>query len=175
MELYFKALIEPAADVIEAFNRWENDEALLPLIHPYKDEAGLKQRSNISRDELIGRLEHQRVYLMYLDEQLIGEMNYMVDPDMLYKKETGTAWIGITIGEPDGRGKGFGFKAIEFLEEQIKRQGLKRIGLGVFEFNKQAISLYKKLGYKEIGYIEDFTFWKGKKWGDIRMEKYLDS
>ncbi|WP_369010066.1 GNAT family N-acetyltransferase [Alkalihalobacillus sp. TS-13] len=60
------------------------------------------------------------------------------------------------------------------LEEQIKLQGLKRIELGVFEFNKQAYKLYQKLGYQEIGRIKDFTYWNDKMWYDIRMEKYLD-
>jgi len=50
---------------------------------------------------------------------------------------------------------------------------LKRIELDVFEFNTQAIKLYRKLGYKEIARIPDFTYWQGKVWQDIRMEKYL--
>lgn len=62
---------------------------------------------------------------------------------------------------------------MQYLEEQIKEQGIKRIELGVFEFNKPAQSLYQKLGYKEISYIENFTFREGKMWSDIRMEKYL--
>lgn len=55
----------------------------------------------------------------------------------------------------------------------MKEQGLKRIELGVFEFNQQAQKLYQKLGYKEIGRIDNFTYWQGKMWTDIRMEKYL--
>jgi RimJ/RimL family protein N-acetyltransferase len=45
--------------------------------------------------------------------------------------------------------------------------------LGVFEFNAVAIKLYKKLGFLEITRINDFTFWMGRMWQDIRMEKYL--
>ena len=79
----------------------------------------------------------------------------------------------ITIGEPEGRGKGIGYVAIKYFEEQIKKEGLKRIELGVFEFNKQAQKLYQKMGYKEIGRINDFTYWQDKLWTDIRMEKCL--
>jgi ribosomal protein S18 acetylase RimI-like enzyme len=85
----------------------------------------------------------------------------------------GTAWIGITIGDPEGRGKGIGYKAIQYLEEEIKKQGLNRVELGVFEFNTQAQKLYRKLGYEEIGRIENFTYWQEKMWKDIRMEKYF--
>ena len=100
-------------------------------------------------------------------------MDYQVDPRHLYKKEPGTAWIGIVIGEQAGRGRGIGVPAIQHLEEQIQRQGLKRIELGVFEFNTNAIRLYQKLGYREIARIKDFTYWDGKMWQDIRMEKYV--
>ena len=62
---------------------------------------------------------------------------------------------------------------MEYLEAQVRDQGLKRIELGVFEFNSPAIGLYKKMGYKEIGRIKDFTFYQGEMWADIRMEKYL--
>ena len=124
-------------------------------------------------DDLTQRLVHHHTYLIYLNDKLVGEMNFTVDPSYLYKKEPGTAWIGITIGEPEGRGKGIGYKAIQFLEEEIKKHGLHRIELGVFEFNTQAQNLYRKLGYEEIGRIENFTYWQDKMWKDIRMEKYL--
>ena len=62
---------------------------------------------------------------------------------------------------------------MQYLENEIKSQGLKRIELGVFEFNTNAIKLYQKLGYKEIARIADFTYWQEKMWQDIRMEKYI--
>ena len=100
-------------------------------------------------------------------------MNYQVDPGQLYIKEPGSAWIGIDIGEESARGKGIGTQAMQYLEEQIKVQGMHRIELGVFEFNTNAIKLYKKMGFKEIARIPDFTYYQGKMWEDIRMEKRL--
>jgi RimJ/RimL family protein N-acetyltransferase len=100
-------------------------------------------------------------------------MNYQIDPGHLYKKVSGTAWLGIVIGEESARGKGIGFHAMQHLEEEIKKQGLSRIELGVFEFNTSAFKLYQKLGYKEITRIDGFTFWEDKMWQDIRMEKYI--
>jgi RimJ/RimL family protein N-acetyltransferase len=173
MNIYYIKLTEPTIPLVDVFNRWENDPALIPMTRPNQNKSELERQTNITLDSLTERLEHLHIYLIYLDDQLVGEMNYMVDPNHLYKKERGTAWIGITIGEPEGRGKGIGYTAIQYLEAQIKKQGLKRIELGVFEFNTQAQKLYQKLGYKEIGIIEDFTFWEGKMWSDIRMEKYI--
>ncbi|MDY0017052.1 MAG: GNAT family N-acetyltransferase [Candidatus Delongbacteria bacterium] len=173
MNLYFKKLIVPASEIAEAFNRWENDAGLIPFTRPNRNKEELEHRETVSLDDLTGRLLNSNIFLIYSEGQLIGEMSYSVDPEHLFKKEKGTAWIGITIGERSGRGKGIGGQAMKYLEDQIRLHGLKRIELGVFEFNSQAIRLYKKLGYTEIGRIQDFTFWQGRMWQDIRMEKYV--
>ena len=173
MDVKFKKLTKPTIEIIECLNRWENDPALIPFIRPNNTRDDLESRKLLTINDLEQRLEHHHTYLIYLGDQLIGNMEYQIDPKVLYKKEPGTAWIGIMIGEASGRGKGIGYVGMKYLEEQIKRQGLKRIELGVFEFNKNAIKLYKKLGYKEIARINDFTYWQGKMWQDIRMEKYI--
>ncbi|KZE69082.1 hypothetical protein AWM68_02110 [Fictibacillus phosphorivorans] len=174
MTIHFTKVIEPTENFIEALNRWENDPAIVPLTRPHKNRAELESKRSISIEDLSARLEFHEIYQIHMDDQLVGEMNYMVDPPHLYKhKEPGTAWIGITIGEREGRGKGIGYQALRYLEKEIKERGLNRIELGVFEFNQQAQNLYRKLGYQEIGRIEDFTYWKEKMWADIRMEKYL--
>ena len=173
MNIQYKKLTAPTESIIEAMNRWDNDPAIVPMIRPSKDKIELERREEITHEDLTKRLENNHIYLIYLNNRLIGEMNYMVDPTHLLKKESGSAWIGITIGEAEGRGKGIGYQAIQYLEKQIRLQGLTRVELGVFEFNKNAIRLYQKLGYKEIGHIENFTYWEGRMWTDIRMEKYL--
>ena len=173
MDIKFSPLNEPTTEIAECFQRWENDAALIPFIRPNKDKAALEIRETVTAEELKQRLEHHQIYLIYLNDQLVGEMDYQIDPRHLFKKEPGTAWIGIIIGEEVARGKGIGYLALQYLEEQIKLHGLKRIELGVFEFNKQAIKLYRRLGYQEIARIEDYSYWQDKMWQDIRMEKYL--
>ncbi|MFS1518719.1 GNAT family N-acetyltransferase [Bacillus sp. SCS-151] len=174
VKTYFIKLTEPNNSLVEVFNRWGNDPTLVPLTRPNQNKFELESQSSITIENIIQRLEHEQIYLIYQGELLIGEMNYMVDPAHLYKKESGTAWVGITIGESEGRGKGIGYEAIKFLEDKIREEGLRRIELGVFEFNKQALKLYQKLGYNEIGRIKDFTYWQEKMWNDIRMEKWIN-
>ena len=173
MDIKFRRLTEPTPEIVECFSRWENDPALIPFIRPNNSQDDLDRKKVITIEDLRKRLEDHLTYLIDLEGQLIGKMEYQIDAKHLYKKETGTAWIGILIGEEIGRGKGIGYLTMKYLEEQIKLQGLKRIELGVFEFNENAIKLYKKLGYKEIVRINDFTYWQGKMWQDIRMEKYI--
>lgn len=173
MEIKFKKLTEPTDEIVEAIDRWENDPTLIPFMRPNKNQQALETREIITLKDLEERLAHNQIYLIYLDDQLVGEMDYQVDPKHLMKKEPQTAWIGITIGEEQARGKGVGKLSLGFLEREIRQHGLKRIELGVFEFNTNAIKLYQKAGYREIGRIEDFTYWRGKMWQDIRMEKQV--
>lgn len=173
MDIKFRKLVEPTADIAEYISRWENDPALIPFARPNKDQKALDAREVVTIEALEQRLEHDHMYLIYLDDQLVGQMDYQIDPQHLYKKHAGTAWIGIVIGEEIARGKGIGQLALEYLENEIKLHDLHRIELGVFEFNTNAIKLYQKAGYQEIGRIPDFTFWQDRMWQDIRMEKYI--
>jgi len=175
MNITFKKLITPTPEIARAFNKWENDPFLIPLTRPNRNQEELARQVSVTAESLSKRLQDHPIYLIFFDGQLVGEMNYQIDPDHLYKKEPGTAWIGICIGEALARGKGVGTQAMQYLENQIQTKGLKRIELGVFEFNTKAIKLYQKLGYQEIGRINAFTYWQGRMWQDIRMEKYLKS
>lgn len=172
-EATFEKLIEPTQEITSAYEKWENDPALIPLTRPCRNEEDLTKQTLVTIDSLKERLEHGPTWLIFWNGQLAGEMGYQVDPGHLYKKESPTAWIGITIGGETAGGKGLGYQAMLFLEEQVRQAGLPRMELGVFEFNSRAIKLYKKKGFQEIGRIDDFTYWQGKMWQDIRMEKYL--
>ena len=173
MKITFTKFTAPTPEVAAKLSEWENDPALIPFIRPNPTEEDLEKRETLTIESLQQRLKLNQIFLIYLNDKLVGEINFQLDPPHLYKKELGTAWIGINIGEESARGRGIGVRAMQFLEEKVRDQGLKRIELGVFEFNTRAIRLYKKMGYQEIGIIKDFTCYQGRMWGDIRMEKYL--
>ncbi|WP_153720737.1 GNAT family N-acetyltransferase [Sporosarcina cascadiensis] len=173
MEIHFEKLTEPAEEVVDVFNRWRQDPDFVSKTEPNQERKEPGAHETITVQGLVEKLKCQEIYLIYEEDHIIGDVNYMVDPEHLFKKEKGTAWIGISIGEAAGRGRGIGFQAMQFIEEQIRLNGLKRIELGVFEFNTKAKNLYHRLGYTEIGRIEDFTYANGRMWSDIRMEKYL--
>jgi RimJ/RimL family protein N-acetyltransferase len=170
-DVIFTPLLEPSDEVVAAFTRWENDPLLIPLARPNRSQEDLERQHEVTLEEMRQRLASQRVYLISLGGRLIGEMSYQIDPAHLLKRVPGTAWIGITIGEAHGRGRGVGRLALRYLEGEIAAQGLGRIELGVFAFNLPALALYTKLGYQEFARIDDFTYWQGRMWQDIRMEK----
>lgn len=171
--LQFQRLREPNPEIAAALDRWANDPELVPFMRPSRSRQELEEPVKITPETLAARLQQHPIYLIYAEGNLVGEMNYQIDPDHLYRKIPGTAWVGITIGDRSAWGRGIGTRAMRFLEERIREAGCLRIELGVFEFNTRAQHLYRKLGYREIGRIDQFTFWKGKMWQDIRMEKLI--
>ena len=62
----------------------------------------------------------------------------------------GTAWLGIMIGDPEFRGRGYGREAMqEVLNYLFNSLKLKEVFLGVDLKNFDAISLYETLGFSE--------------------------
>ena len=174
MQIRFKQLVVPTPEIAMQMNAWANDREIVHLMRPSFSQEELDATTEVSVEKLDERIERGYViYLVYANEHLVGEINYIVDPPQLMIKETGSAWLGITIGDASARGRGIGAQAMEYLESEIRAAGLARMELGVFEYNERAIRLYRKMGFREIGRFEGFTYWQGKMWTDIRMEKML--
>ena len=69
----------------------------------------------------------------------------------------------IVIGEDKYRGRGFGELAILYLINYgFNKLKLHKIYLGVYEENKQALKLYKKLGFTTEGVLKDEAIAGGK-------------
>lgn len=173
MDITFRKLLKPNPEIASTLEIWSNDPLITHLIRPNQNKKELEGFVPVTAASLEKQIKEFSIYLIYQDGLLVGEMNFQADPPHLYKKEVGTAWIGLVIGEESARGKGIGNQAIFHLENKIRKRNFTRIELGVFEFNIRAKKLYEKLGYQEIGRIDNFTYWRGKKWQDIRMEKLL--
>lgn len=73
----------------------------------------------------------------------------------------GTLWLGVRgaadnrkgyiydiVLNEETRGKGIGKKAMLLLEDEVRKLGLRHIGLHVFGHNKTARGLYESLGYE---------------------------
>lgn len=105
----------------------------------------MDRRQVITASNLAERLEHHHVYLIHLNNDLIGEMNYIVKTGLLIQKRNKHC---LNRNRYRGRNRPWqrhGFLAMQHLEEQIKLAGIKRIELGVFEFNTNAVKLLPKI------------------------------
>ena len=84
---------------------------------------------------------------------------------------SGTASLGVFIGEEENRNKGYGTEAMKLLVDygfNILR--LHNIDLSVFSFNERAIKSYEKVGFKEYGRRHESYFLDGKYHDEIFME-----
>ncbi|MHA2390480.1 MAG: GNAT family N-acetyltransferase [Promethearchaeota archaeon] len=83
------------------------------------------------------------------------------------------AEVGITIGEKDYQGKGYGTEAMELLLEYgFNTVNLNRIQLRVYDFNVRAIKSYKNIGFIEEGRLRKAIFNKGE-YHDLIMMSIL--
>ena len=82
-----------------------------------------------------------------------------------------TAEIGILIGEPDARGKGYGTETIRLmLDYGFTALGLNNLMLRVFEYNLAAQRAYQKAGMREFGRRREAQFMGGRLWDVIYMD-----
>jgi RimJ/RimL family protein N-acetyltransferase len=103
-------------------------------------------------------------YVAEVEGELVG--NAEIRKQVGRKSHVGTLGINVKSGF---RQIGIGAKLIEKLIGEAKKQGLKIITLQVNETNLHAISLYKKIGFRETGRIPKAVCWNGKYVDDITM------
>lgn len=72
------------------------------------------------------------------------------------------------------RGQGLGSQLTEKALSHAKSLGLEKIELSVFSENTDAIKLYKKFGFKEVGCIKKFRKLNDKYFDCIQMDLFLD-
>ena len=73
-----------------------------------------------------------------------------------------SATFGITIGEKDYWGNGYGTEATQLiLDYGFQQLNLHRISSSAFDFNERSIMLHKKVGFKEEGRQREAIFKNG--------------
>lgn len=94
---------------------------------------------------------------------------------MNISKANAAADLSVILGHPEHRGRGYGTEAIELiLRYGFEDMRLHRIGLTVFEFNTAAISVYRKLGFREEGRLRQ-AIKRGNTFYDVVLMGILDS
>ena len=176
MEISFRPTDPDRPGELEALVRWENDPAIRHLHVRSTDEEDAGRLATVEglRESLERARERGRLnWSIELDGELVGEVSAEVDPPWLHGREPGSAMLGLCIGEASARGRGLGRAAMEHVEAELRARGCPRLEVGVFEFNAVARRLYASLGYREFARLPDFTWWDGRYWTDLRLEKRL--
>ena len=95
----------------------------------------------------------------------------------LYEIEwaNGVGWLGIGIGERAYWGKGYGSEALTLLLQYAFRElNFHRVQLTVVDYNKRAIAVYEKLGFKHEGVFREFGQRDGERY-DMHLYGLLRS
>lgn len=161
--------------------QWYADPAIRHLAVPQRDEKDSHQPETAEQIQAQGcdrsRPLSPTVDLMIVSNGItIGHCTVILDPPHRLTRDESekVAWFGVTLGDERYRGKGIGSRTMKHLEALSAQHGATCAEAGVFEFNEASLHMCRKLGYKEIGRKENFTYWSGKRWADVRLLKRIE-
>lgn len=78
--------------------------------------------------------------------------------------------LGVVIADQDNLDKGIGSQAIRLLLKYVfDRINLNKVELTVHEFNKRALSCYRKCGFVQEGIIRESLYREGKYYNTVNM------
>jgi RimJ/RimL family protein N-acetyltransferase len=79
--------------------------------------------------------------------------------------------MGIVIGDKSNWNKGFGSEAVKTVTDfAFQKLYLQSVRLNVYKYNRRAIRVYKKCGFKLKGIERRNHFYNGKYWDTLIME-----
>jgi len=138
---------------VDYYGRWDNLEKA--------DEIAKTQCSKLGKDE---------VGLIALDgSEIIGYSHLMFASKSSRAHSCG---FGIVINQ-HYQGKGYGEQLMKETIKLAKDMGKKKIWLHVYDFNKSAIKLYKRLGFVQEGLFKKEEVKNGKYVNLISMAKWI--
>ncbi|MFU0825846.1 GNAT family N-acetyltransferase [Clostridium sp.] len=159
-------------EYLPTFEAWYNDTGFLRL---YDVIPAFPQCQTDLREMLLDIKNSHDKYIFAVktkeSNELIGVTGF---ENILWNNGTATIYIG--IGDNNFRGKGIGKEALALtLEFGFQELNLHRIQLTVLSYNKPAIALYEKLGFKKEGVYREFIHRDGKRhdmylYGILRSE-----
>ena len=128
--------------------KWESDLALSVLsgdpARPLTLEAIEAEHEQLTKSgpERAGFAIYERATMRPIGTAGLRDVNYAHR----------TAELGMSIGEADCRGKGYGTEATRLLlDYAFDALGLHNVLLTVFSYNERAVRAYRRAGFREIG------------------------
>ena len=154
-------------DLVPTYLRWFNDFSTLRTLSAMPVPLTLEQEEKWY-ERAISRGDTDTAFTIYekATERPIGNTGlHEVD------HRNRTAVFGITIGEPDARGKGFGTEVTQLmLDFAFTALGLHNVMLRVYEYNLAGIRAYTNAGFREFGRRRESQFMGGRYWDVIYMD-----
>lgn len=153
-------------EAIPQYVRWMNDFAVTRYLAVQPRPTTLEQET--AWFEQAATNEHERNFSITerASGRVVGNCG-MFDVLLPHRR----AEVGIVIGEPDARGKGYGTEAMRLLlDYAFTVVGMHSIMLMVYEFNPAARRCYENVGFREIGRRRESRWFNGRFWDEIYMD-----
>jgi RimJ/RimL family protein N-acetyltransferase len=122
-----------------------------PTVHPVKPDRE-KLRARFERSGLM--VDGACDLAIDLDGMRIGEIQTYVPPER--ELPAGAYEVGIMIGDPSLRGRGYGREAVElFVDWLFEHEGATRIHMPTVEGNTAMRTVLERLGFHSEGVVHD--------------------
>ncbi|MFT4104140.1 MAG: GNAT family protein [Lacrimispora sp.] len=145
------------------YTKWLNDLSVTEKLGTSHNTVSVSGEQEWMRENAQGRLF---AMVKTENDELIGNCGFNSINQVHQCGE-----IGIFIGDEENRNKGYGSEAMSLLVDfGFNYLNLNNIMLTVFDFNENAVSCYKKAGFKEIGRRRQAYYLKGKYYDQIFMD-----
>ncbi|MCM1155084.1 MAG: GNAT family N-acetyltransferase [Roseburia sp.] len=139
------------------------------IIRKQVNEVHVRGRSDIFREDgwqLIEPVVYTRfdeensdVMVAAMGDEIVGfaVVQYIVRPESPYNKERRFFHIEEFGVDENHRRKGIATAIIDFVKDEAKKRGFKRIELDMWEFNDGALAFYESAGFKTFRrYMENY-------------------
>lgn len=158
--------------------RWEDLDDMLEFINSLvEEEAPIAKDNKTTRDEEVDWLANclaglEKGSLVAIVAEVEGRMvgQVFASPRAGRLKHVGNLGISVKKGY---RNIGIGYELLKVVEPHAQNLGIKLIYLEVFDSNKNAIHLYSKLGYREVGRVPKGALYKGHYVDSVSMAKEI--
>ena len=155
-------------EMSKAFTRWMRNSEYVRLLFGFPRRMLSAQAELKWMEEEVGELSpasHFFSIRTLAEDKLIGECGLDV-----VNWSGRDAFVGLGIGETEYWNKGYGTDIMNvLLRYAFTELNLKRVTLGVFEYNPRAIRSYEKAGFHHEGRLRQALKHEGRRWDNLFM------
>jgi RimJ/RimL family protein N-acetyltransferase len=155
-------------EMSKAFTRWYLNSEYFRLLNSSPHRMKSSKSTIKWMEEEVGEMSLESYYFSIRtleDDKLIGEIGLDV-----VNWPGRDAFVGLGIGETEYWSKGYGTDVMNvLLRFAFTEINLRRVSLGVFEYNPRAIRSYEKAGFRHEGRLRRLLNREGRRWDNLFM------
>ena len=148
--------------------RWNLNSEYFRLLNSSARPMQSSKAASKWMEEEVGAMSLESYYFSIHtleDDKLIGEIGLDV-----VNWPGRDAFVGLGIGETEYWSKGYGTDVMNvLLRFAFTEINLRRVSLGVFEYNPRAIRSYEKAGFRHEGRLRRLLNREGRRWDNLFM------